>query len=84
MFSTEPLRCSRLTVDPTCSRIDGVSGIEAFGGDDPARDLIRAQQLARCGSEHANAEPREFISREIAIAAIGALRSDRLRVKIGR
>ena len=37
---------------------DRVSGIETFGGDHPARDVIRAQQLARCGSEHAKAEPR--------------------------
>jgi hypothetical protein len=63
---------------------DGVSGIEAFSDDQPSRDIVGAQQLARYGSEHAKAEPREFIPREVPIAAIDTLRSDRLRVKIGR
>jgi hypothetical protein len=63
---------------------DSVSGIEALGGNHPACDVIRAQQLARRGSEHAKAEPRQFIAGEVPIAAIGALRSDRLRVEIRR
>jgi hypothetical protein len=44
-----------------------------------SRSVIRVQQLARCRSEHAKAKPREFIPREVPIAAIGALRSDRYR-----
>jgi hypothetical protein len=58
--------------------------IEAFGRDHPARDVIGAEQLARCGSEHAEAEPRQFVSGEVAVAAIDALRPDRFRVQIGR
>jgi len=42
-----------------------------------------AQQLATRGSEHAEAEPRQFVSGEVAIASIDALRSDRLWVEIG-
>jgi hypothetical protein len=38
------------------------------------------QRLARCGSEDAKAEPRQFIPGEIPVASIGPLRSDRLRV----
>jgi hypothetical protein len=40
---------------------DRVSAIEPLGGDHPARNVIRAQQLACCGSEHAKAEPRQLI-----------------------
>ena len=61
-----------------------VAGIEALGGDHPARNLIGAQRLARCGSQHAKAEPREFIAGEIPVAAICALRPNRLRVEIRR
>lgn len=63
---------------------DGVSSIEAFGRDHPPRDIIRAQQLARCGSENAKAEPRQFISREVPIAAVSALRSKRVGIKFSR
>ena len=63
---------------------DRVSAIEAFGGDHSACDVIRTQQLARSRSEHAKAEPRQLVPGEVAIAAIDALRTDRLRVKIGR
>ena len=52
---------------------DCVSGVERLGGDHPARNVVRAQQLARYGSEHAKAEPREFIASEIPVAAIDAL-----------
>jgi len=58
---------------------DCVSGIKTFSRDHLSRNVIRAQQLARCRSEHAKAKPREFIPREVPIAAIGALRSDRYR-----
>ena len=61
-----------------------VSRIETFSGDHPTRDIIRAQQFASRRPEHAKAEPRKFIPGEVAIAAIGSLRSDRLRVEIGR
>jgi hypothetical protein len=63
---------------------DRVSGIKALGRDHPARDVIGAQQVTRCGSEHVKAKPREFISGEVAIAAIRPLRSDRLRIEIRR
>jgi hypothetical protein len=63
---------------------DCVASIKTFGGDRPARDLIGAQQLARCGSERAKAEPRQFIPGKVAIAPVGTFRSDRLGVKIGR
>jgi hypothetical protein len=58
--------------------------VEAFGCDHPARDVIRAQQLSGCGSEHAKAEPRQFIPTEVAVAAIDALRADRLWINICR
>ena len=62
---------------------DAVSGIKAFRCDHPGGDVIGTQQLGRSGSEHAEAEPRQFVSGEVAIASIDALRSDRLWVEIG-
>src|ERR1700730_11162561 len=48
-FSIAPLRCSRWTIDPTCSRIAArkiASGIEAFGRDHPSCSFLGAQQLS--------------------------------------
>src|SRR5436305_8634699 len=39
---------------------DRVADIEAFSGNHPARNIIRAQQLPGCGSEHAKAESRQW------------------------
>jgi hypothetical protein len=39
---------------------DAVCGIETLGDDHTVRNVIRAQPLARCGSEHAKAEPRQL------------------------
>jgi hypothetical protein len=49
LFSIAPLRCSRWTIDPTCSRIAArkiASGIEAFGRDHPSCNFLGAQQLS--------------------------------------
>lgn len=63
---------------------DGVCRIETLGLDYPARDIIGAEQLARCGPENAKAESRQFIPGEVPVASIGALWLERLRVEIGR
>jgi hypothetical protein len=74
MFSIAPARCSRLTIEPTCSRIAGardrLSEIKALGFDHPARNVIRAQQFACCHSDHAKAEPRQLIPGEVAVTLI--------------
>ncbi len=59
-----------------------VSRVKALRGNHPAGDVICAHRAARSGSEHAKAEPRQFIPGEVPVAAIGALRADCLRVKI--
>ena len=58
--------------------------IEAFDRDHLPGDVIGAQRHTRCGSEHAEAEPRQFVPGEIPVAPIGALRTDRLGVEICR
>jgi len=47
---------------------DRVSRIEALCGNHPARNVVRAQQFACGGSEHAKAEPRQPVPGEVAIA----------------
>jgi hypothetical protein len=88
MFSIAPLRCSRLTIEPTCSRIAArkmrSAASKPLGDDHTVRNVIRAQRLARCGSEHAKAEPRQFVPGEVPIAPIEPLRSDPFRIEIGR
>ena len=51
---------------------DSVSGIEALSGYHPARNFIRAQQLASGGSEHAKAPRAQFVPGEVAVAAVDA------------
>jgi hypothetical protein len=61
-----------------------VCGIEALSRDNPARNVIGAQQLTRCDSEHAKAEPRQFIPGKISSAPINALWLDGFRIEISR
>jgi hypothetical protein len=61
---------------------DAVGGIEALGGDHSARNVIGAQQLARCDPQHAKAKPRQLIPGEVAIAAIDTFCFYLLRVQI--
>ena len=56
--------------------LDRVADIEAFSGNHPARNIIRAQQLPGCGSEHAKAESRQWTPAFSALIVIIKRRPD--------
>jgi hypothetical protein len=64
----QPLH-GRADLFANCCTQDRVASIEALRHNYPARDVIRTQQLGRCDSEHAKAEPRRLAADEVAIAA---------------